>query len=72
MGVLVTLRNRLAALLRPDGPTIVVGEGPSAAPPDPARPPARRGSWEQAALANVDVTEVVKRQIRTVTRPWNK
>jgi hypothetical protein len=40
--------------------------------PDPAKPPANRGRWEDAALTNVDITEVVKRQIRTVTRPWNK
>jgi len=40
--------------------------------PDPALPPRRRGSWEEAALTNVDITELVKRQIRTVTRPWHK
>ena len=31
-----------------------------------------RGTWEESALSNVAVTEVVKRQIRTVTRPWTK
>ena len=40
--------------------------------PDPALPPRDRGSWEEAALANVEVTEIVKRNIRSVTRPWNK
>jgi hypothetical protein len=34
--------------------------------------PTARGTWEEAALTNVDITEVVKRQIRTVTRPWMK
>jgi len=42
------------------------------APPDPAKPPLNRGPWDQAALTNVDITEVVKRQIRTNTRPWEK
>ena len=40
--------------------------------PDPAKVPTSRGTWEEAALTNVAVTEVVKRQIRTVTRPWTK
>jgi hypothetical protein len=40
--------------------------------PDYTRPPANRGSWEEAALTNVEITEIVKRNIRTVTRPWNK
>ena len=40
--------------------------------PDPALPPQRRGEWNQAALTNVDITELVKSQIKTVTRPWNK
>jgi len=40
--------------------------------PDPAEPPSKRGSWESAALTNVDITEEVKRQIRTRTRPWEK
>jgi hypothetical protein len=40
--------------------------------PDPGKVPTARGTWEEAALTNVDITEVVKRQIRTVTRPWNK
>jgi hypothetical protein len=40
--------------------------------PDPGKVPTARGTWEQAALTNVDITEVVKRQIRTVTRPWMK
>ncbi len=41
--------------------------------PDPGRvPSAARGSWEESALLDVAVTEEVKRQIRTVTRPWQK
>jgi len=40
--------------------------------PDPAKVPTARGTWEEAALTNVDITELVKRQIRTVTRPWQK
>lgn len=40
--------------------------------PDPSRPPGNRGPWEEAALTNVDVTEMVKRNLGTVTRPWNK
>jgi len=40
--------------------------------PDPAKPPANRGEWDRAALTNVEITELVKRQIRTVTRPWQK
>jgi hypothetical protein len=40
--------------------------------PDPARPPGNRGGWEDAALTNVEITELVKRQLRTDTRPWQK
>jgi hypothetical protein len=48
-------------------------EAPGApALPDPAKPPRNRGDWDEAALTNVDVTEVVKAQIRTRTRPWQK
>jgi hypothetical protein len=47
--------------------------GPNrAALPDPAQPPANRGDWDQAALTNVEITELVKRQIRTNTLPWQK
>jgi len=48
--------------------------GASRAPvlPDPAKPPANRGEWDRAALTNVEITELVKRQIRTTTRPWQK
>ncbi|MFN2452015.1 MAG: hypothetical protein ABR541_06660 [Candidatus Dormibacteria bacterium] len=74
MGVLDRVRVRLAELRRQDheGAPDRPGRPRVAALPDPSRPPARRGSWEEAALTNVEVTEVVKRQIRTVTRPWNK
>ncbi len=40
--------------------------------PDPAKPPSNRGPWDEAALTNVDITEVVKREIRTRTLPWEK
>ncbi|MEO8897190.1 MAG: hypothetical protein ABI473_00585 [Candidatus Dormibacter sp.] len=40
--------------------------------PDPAKPPANRGGWDEAALTNVEITELVKRQIRTNTLPWQK
>jgi hypothetical protein len=40
--------------------------------PDPSKPPQARGSWEQAALTNIAITEKVKRQIGTVTPPWLK
>ncbi len=40
--------------------------------PDPAQPPTNRGDWDDAALTNVAITELVKRQIRTTTRPWQK
>jgi hypothetical protein len=40
--------------------------------PDPAKPPANRGDWDSAALTNVEITELVKRQIRTTTKPWQK
>jgi hypothetical protein len=40
--------------------------------PDPAKPPGNRGDWDSAALTNVDITELVKRQIRNNARPWQK
>jgi len=40
--------------------------------PDPAKPPRNRGDWDEAALTNVDITELVKQQIHTRTRPWEK
>jgi hypothetical protein len=40
--------------------------------PDPAKPPGNRGDWDSAALTNVEITELVKRQIRTTTSPWQK
>ena len=40
--------------------------------PDPAVPPGNRGEWGEAALTNVDITEFVKTQLRTQTRPQNK
>ncbi|MGH7722058.1 MAG: hypothetical protein ACRENL_04375 [Candidatus Dormibacteria bacterium] len=47
--------------------------GPSGRPlPDPAKPPGNRGDWDSAALTNVDITELVKDQIRNTARPWQK
>ena len=40
--------------------------------PDPAKPPGNRGEWEAAALTNVEITELVKSQMRTHTKPWQK
>lgn len=40
--------------------------------PDPAMPPAKRGTWDEAALTNVAITELVKQEIKTVTRPQNR
>jgi len=40
--------------------------------PDPSMPTTRRGTWSEAALTNVDITELVKRQIGTDTRPWQR
>lgn len=40
--------------------------------PDPAEVPTARGTWDQAALTNVGITEAVKRQLGTVTPPWKK
>jgi hypothetical protein len=40
--------------------------------PDPSKPAQARGSWEQAALVNVGITELVKRQINAQTPPWKK
>lgn len=65
MALLDAWRRRL-----PSGDATVT---PPARPlPDPSRPPANRGSWEEAALANVEVAEFVKRQLGTVTPPWKK
>lgn len=62
----MTLRDRLTSL-RPGG-----RERRSSGLPDPAVPPSNRGDWGQAALTNVDITELVKTQLRTQTRPQNK
>jgi hypothetical protein len=40
--------------------------------PDPSIPPANRGSWDNAALINTDITELVKRQINTKTKIWQR
>ena len=40
--------------------------------PDPSKPAEARGSWEQAALVNVGITELVKQQLDAQTPPWKK
>jgi hypothetical protein len=40
--------------------------------PDPSIPPGNRGPWGKSALINTDITELVKGQIRTKTKPWQK
>jgi hypothetical protein len=40
--------------------------------PDPSKPAQARGSWEQAALVNVGITELVKRELDALTPPWKK
>jgi len=40
--------------------------------PDPSVPPGNRGSWDRAALVNTDITELVKRQINTKTKIWQR
>jgi len=67
MGILDRLLRRRATQ---GGGALVNEEGTRI--PDPGKVPAQRGSWEEAALTNVDITEVVKRQIGTVTPPWKK
>ena len=62
MGLLDVVRRMRPDRTGPRGETL----------PDPAKPPGNRGEWESAALTNVDITELVKRQIHTVTRPWQK
>ena len=62
MGLLERLRRRGAD----------AGSGGGEALPDPSKPPRNRGDWDKAALTNVDITEAVKREIRTTTRPWQK
>jgi hypothetical protein len=48
------------------------GSRPAPSLPDPGKPPGNRGEWDEAALTNVDVTELVKRELGTRTRPWQK
>lgn len=67
MGLLDALRRR-----RADNQESAATHAGSRRLPDPARVPTARGTWEEAALTNVDITEVVKRQIGTITPPWKK
>jgi hypothetical protein len=69
MGLLDSLRRRRAEHLASRGSARLEG---SRRLPDPAKVPTARGTWDEAALTNVDITEVVKRQIGTVTPPWKK
>ena len=62
MGLLARLRRRSADS----------GAGSAEPLPDPSKPPRNRGDWDHAALTNVGITEEVKREIRTQTRPWTK
>lgn len=62
MGLRALLRRRSAD----------AGSGGAEALPDPSKPPRNRGDWDHAALINVDITEEVKREIRTRTKPWMK
>jgi hypothetical protein len=62
MGLLARLRRRGSD---------AVAAGADALP-DPSKPPRNRGDWDHAALTNVDITEAVKGEIRTRTRPWQK
>ena len=48
-------------------------QGPNPARlPDPSQVPQARGSWENAAIVNSRVTDLVKREIGTITPPWKK
>jgi hypothetical protein len=67
MGLLDMLRRRREGLSDDELPS-----NGSAPLPDPGKVPTARGTWEQAALTNVDITELVKRELGTVTPPWKK
>ena len=62
MGLLARLRRRGSD----------AGSGGAEALPDPSKPPRNRGDWDRAALTNVDITELVKSELHTQTRPWTK
>ena len=62
MGLLDVVKRMRPRPAGPDGHAL----------PDPAKPPGNRGDWDSAALTNVEVTELVKRQIRSGARPWQK
>ena len=65
-------RPRLGLLARLRRRSADAGSGGAEALPDPAKPPRNRGDWDRAALTNVDITELVKSEIRTQTKPWMK
>lgn len=67
-------RGRPAGRAAPDPRTPARPSRPPAprSLPDPARPPDARGTWEEAALVNIDITELVKRQLGSTTPPWKK
>ena len=65
-------RPRLGLLARLRRRSADAGTGGADALPDPSKPPGNRGDWDHAALTNVNITELVKSEIRTQTRPWTK
>lgn len=65
-------RPRLGLLARLRRRSADAGSGGAEALPDPSKPPRNRGDWDHAALINVDITEEVKREIHTQTKPWLK
>jgi hypothetical protein len=67
MGLFDLLRRRRAADAADDS-----ANGSRSPLPDPGKVPTARGTWDQAALTNLDITEEVKRQLGTVTPPWKK
>ena len=74
VSLLERLRRRPDDTARPDPADAAVPRpGPGPGPlPDPSKVPQARGSWENAALTNTRITELVKREIGTVTPPWAK
>ena len=77
VGLLERLRRRPDGAVKQADPADAVTDpqhaaGMAARLPDPSRPPQARGSWENAALTNTRITELVKREIGTITPPWKK
>ena len=72
----VRLRERLRRFGEgaPEAASSLRDEDPALEPslPDPSKPPTARGSWEQAALVNIALTERIKGELGTHTPPWKK